>query len=496
MQRCKKILIFEFHQETNTFNPIPAGLDSFHPKCIFEGEDCFLERVKTGGVLQGACDAIIRSGGEVIPTVFMHAASGGRVEDAVYDHLCDRLKHYMETVGEFDGVVACLHGATCTESREDACGDLLAYLRKLIGTKPIAAAFDLHANVTGQVLKNADIICGYNTYPHIDQYTTGFRAASLCMKRLSGEKPQTAVVKIPMLIPPAGYHDQEGPFRALLEQGKKFVSQGDILDFTVFPVQPWLDIRNISSCVVTIGEDPKKACACADALAAALFAMRDDAQPPMLPVEEILDIAEANETGKPVILAEPADSPNGGCVGDSPIVPLMLQKRRGLRACVFIVDPEAVKHAFSLGVGAKGSFSIGAKFTPGMPGPFCGEGTVRSLHDGFFHTAKYAVTALGLSAVVSFGSIDILLCSRCGSSGSPMIFRQFGMEPAHYDLVVVKANTSFRLPYSTISDLIYVADTFGAGASNLKQLHWQNLPKALYPFDLPSSYALAKAVIV
>ncbi len=102
MQRCKRILIFEFHQETNTFNPVPAGLDSFHPKCIFEGEDCFLERVKTGGVLQGACDAIIRSGGEVIPTVFMYAASGGRVEDAVYDHLCDRLKHYMETVGNFD----------------------------------------------------------------------------------------------------------------------------------------------------------------------------------------------------------------------------------------------------------------------------------------------------------------------------------------------------------------------------------------------------------
>ncbi len=496
MQLSKRILIFEFHQETNTFNPVSAGLDRFHPKCIFEGQDLFLEQVRSGGILKGARDAIVRAGGEVIPTVFMHASSGGRVADTVYDHLCDRLKHYIKTAGEFDGVFASLHGATCTESRDDACGELLSFLRKLVGSKPIAAAFDLHANITDRVLKNADIICGYNTYPHTDHYATGFRAAELCMKLLSGSKLHTAVAKLPMLIPPAGYNDQEGPFRALMAQGKAFVDRGDILDFTVFPVQPWLDIRDISSCVVTYGEDPQKACACADALAAGLFAMRDEAQPLMLAVDEILDIAEANTTGKPVILAEPADSPNGGCVGDSPIVPLLLQKRSSrLRACTFIVDPEAVKHAFSLGVGATGRFSIGAKFTPGMPGPFCGEGTVRSLHDGFFHTSKYAVTVLGLSAVVSFGSTDVLLCSQCGSSGSPMIFRQFGMEPAHYDLVVVKANTSFRLPYSAISDLIFVADTFGAGASNLKQLTWQNLPNGLYPFDLPNDYVPAKAVI-
>ena len=51
------------------------------------------------------------------------------------------------------------------------------------------------------------------------------------------------------------------------------------------------------------------------------------------------------------------------------------------------------------------------------------------------------------------------------------------------DLVVVKANTSFRVPYSKITDLIYVADAPGAGASNLRQLQWKHLPEGLYPFD-------------
>ena len=105
------------------------------------------------------------------------------------------------------------------------------------------------------------------------------------------------------------------------------VAKGDIMDFTIFPVQAWMDLPAIASRIITHGTDPEKAKRCANKLAAALFAMRDAAQTPLTPVEEILDIAEANTTNQPVILAEPADSPNGGCVGDSPIVPLALQKR-------------------------------------------------------------------------------------------------------------------------------------------------------------------------
>ena len=48
--------------------------------------------------------------------------------------------------------------------------------------------------------------------------------------------------------------------------------------------------------------------------------------------------------------------------------------------------------------------------------------------------------------------------------------------------VVVKANTSFRLPYGRISPLLYCADTPGAGAANLTRFRWKKLPSGLYPF--------------
>lgn len=494
MSAKKRVLVFEFHQETNTFNPITPSFDRFHPTKTFEGQERFEGCIKSGGCVSGGVAAIRDAGGEAIPTVFMHAASGGRVDDEVLAHLCHRLKHYIETVGEFDGIYAALHGATCTVSCDDACGELLAFLRSLVGDKVIAASFDLHANITVKVLQNADFVCGYNTYPHVDFFQTGYRAAKFCMDKLSGATNFMAAAGIDMLIPPAGYTSLDGPFKDLIEKAKGMVASGDILDFTVFPVQPWLDIKTIASRVVTIGPDAQKAKACADILAADLLDLRDDVQTPLVSIDEIIDAAEKNTTGKPVILADSADSPNGGCVGDSPVVAMRLQERVSkLRTCMFIVDPAAVKLAYALGVGAKAEFSVGAGFTKGMPGPFRAEGTVRSLHDGYFHTVKNHVSYLGPSAVVSFGNIDILLCDHGATSGSPMIFRSFGMEPMHYDLVVVKANTSFRVPYSTISDLIYVSDTPGAGASNLKLLQWENLPKGMYPFDLPDGYAPEKA---
>ena len=95
-----------------------------------------------------------------------------------------------------------------------------------------------------------------------------------------------------------------------------------------------------------------------------------------------------------------------------------------------------------------------------------------------------------MSAVISFGNIDIMVCEEPGASGDPQILRHFGIEPKLYDLIVVKANTSFKVPYSAFAD-----DFCYAGASNLEYFDWKSLPKGFYPFDLPEDYELKKARI-
>lgn len=95
---------------------------------------------------------------------------------------------------------------------------------------------------------------------------------------------------------------------------------------------------------------------------------------------------------------------------------------------------------------------------------------------------------IGKVATVRFDNIYAVLCTAGSSSRIPEQYGDFGIDPANCDLLVIKANTSFRAFYKDMTDLIYVADTPGAGASNLRQLDFEKLPKGMYPFDLPEDY--------
>ena len=496
----KKIFFFEFRQESNTFNPVVAIPEHFNSGMPFEGEQMTQLRLNTRHSVQGAVHAIREAGGEVIPSMFFRAPSGGRVSDQVFEMLKEGIKRHLDAAGEIDGVYAALHGATCTESEDDACGTIIEYVRSLVGDKPIAVSHDLHAKVTEKMLRNAQIVCGYHTYPHLDFYETGYRAGKLLMEKVAGSQAKMATVAIPMLIPPAGYTTGAEHFKSIITMGDEMVASGKIQDYSVFAVQPWLDIEEIASRIITIGEDVETAKACASQLAQRLYDIRDAVQPPMLTVDEIIDIAEKNTTGKPVLLAESADSPNGGAVGDSPVVALrVLERGSKVKTGLFVADPAAVEHAFEVGVGNTGTFTFGAAFTPGVPGPVTAQARVRSLHDGWWTqegaAGRGTAFCFGRSAVINIGNVDVLLITQGGASGDPQVLRGFGIEPTLYDLIVVKANTSFRAPYAPISDLVYVADTAGACASNLHQLKWEKLPKGMYPFDLPTDYKLEEPTV-
>ena len=497
----KKVLICEFHQETNTFNPLPMKLEHFAALRYANGQEAYELCKKLPCAFHGMIDAIEENGGEVISSVSLYGSLGGPVEDSVMALLKEGVEKTLAEVGPVDAICASLHGATCLASEEDACGEFVAWLRKLVGEDIIiAASFDLHANITDVMLQNADVISGYQTYPHVDYYQTGYRAASLCMRKLRGEKVCTAATIIPMMVPPSGFTTLLEPFKGVIDYGKSLVEEGKLLDFTVFNVQPWLDIHKIGSTVIAVAEDEETAKKYADILAQKFFENRDGYWPELWEVDKIIDRAEDPESKKPVILVDASDSPNGGAPGDSVVVALRLQARNSqLKTGMFVRDPEAVAKAFEVGVGNTATFSIGAKLSPNMPGPLVAEGTVRSLHDGFFRqegpSGRGFPNRIGKTAVVSVGNMDIMICEHPTASGDPQLLRHFGIEPTLCDLVVVKANTSFRASYGAFAGEIYYADTPGVCASNLKYFDWHNLPKNLYPFDLPADYKPEKAKI-
>ena len=502
MSERKRVLVCEFHQESDTFNPLVSTLENCFEKVrCAEGKEAYDLAKAVPCALHGMIDAVEEFGGELILSQSLFGGSGGRVADDALNFLKEKVSADIAKYSPLDAVFVSLHGACCTESEDDASGALLAFIRELVGPDVVmAASCDLHANTTPQMLAAADIICGYQTYPHVDFYETGYRAASLGMRKLAGESVCLAATTIPMMTPPAGYTTQAEPFKSVVDYAKSLVADGTLQDYTIFNVQPWLDIDTIGCTIIAVASDAAMACNYADDLAQRFFAIRDGLWPDLMSVDEIIDLAENPDTPKPVILVDSADSPNGGAVGDSAYVALRLQERNAtIRSGMFVKDPEAAKKAFEVGVGNKAYFEVGNKFTPDMPAPLKGEAVVRSLHDGDFLQEGPAGKGLhcnvGLSAVLSFGFVDIMVCEQPGASGDPQILRHFGIEPKVYDLIVVKANTSFRVPYSAFASVMCNADTPGAGTSNLKRLVWRKLPKNFYPFDLAEDYVPAPATI-
>ena len=501
MSHTKKVIICEFHQESNTFNPIPFTLDMFKAQRYARGQAAYALSKPLPCAFHGMIDAVEERGYEVVPSILLYGGSGGRVSDDVFCLAKSGTKEAIEECGDFDAVFCSLHGATCTESVDDACGEFLRYIRSLIGEeKIIAASFDLHANITDDILKYADVVCGYQSYPHVDFYETGYRAASLGMRKLLGEEVYQAATIMPVMVPPSGYTSLEEPFRSVIDYGKSLIAEGKILDFTMFNVQPWLDIPTIGSTATVIAADPETAKKYTDELAAMFFAHRDGYWPELMSVDEVIDRAEDPDTPKPLVVGDAADSTNGGAVGDSVVFGLRLLERGSTLRCGFFVkDPEAVEKAFAVGVGNTAEFSVGGKFTPDMPGPLVGQGYVCSLSDGNFRqegpAGKGFPVHIGRTAVLRFGTVDMVVCEKPMASGDPQILRHFGIEPTLYDLIIVKANTSFRVPYGAFAGEICFADTPGAGAANLKRFHWKKLPRNFYPFDLEEDYRIAPATV-
>ena len=61
MSSKKRVLVFEFHQESNTFNPITSVFERFHPTKTFEGPERLEGCIKAHACVAGgvACNRLV-----------------------------------------------------------------------------------------------------------------------------------------------------------------------------------------------------------------------------------------------------------------------------------------------------------------------------------------------------------------------------------------------------------------------------------------------------
>ncbi len=487
-----KILLGGLHQEVNSFGPGKTTVAEYQRKEYLLGEDMIRfakdhTRCNEGADgIEGCYRVLAQAGVEIVSGGFLSAQPGSIIVQSVID---DYIAHISKIASDSkpDGVVLFMHGAAQSEGSDDPEGDIILAVRSIVGDDvPITVGLDLHANVTARMVKASNTISLYQRYPHVDVVETGMRAARLCLDILNGKyTPYMSYVQIPMIVPASSYTTETEPFHSLMQRGHDMVAEGKLLDFSVSQMQPWLDVKDGYSSVVAIAKDEATADACAKQLAAGLWQIRHEFKTDITDVDEIIRIAAQNKTGKPVIMNDFADSSNAGSAGDSPeVIERILALSSDVKGLMYLNDAPFVAACRKAGVGNTVKAMIGASISRELYSPVTVEAEVKALFDGemSFHGSY---VDFGPSAVVKIRNTVVIVTTQHRYNGDPALYRSFGYDPLDFEMVVVKACTSFRAFYGPLTDLIYPAKTKGAATADLCSLPFKKIPKNFFPFADP-----------
>ncbi len=492
-----KIAVCEFREETNSFNPVACGMSEFKRGGVYAGEEMYRALRDKPCAVGGMIQAVEESGGEIVPLYSMNGNSGGMVEHEVMLHFLRETIERLRPALPVDGLLVSLHGATQTTMTEDACGMILQELRAVVGEKTvIAASCDLHANVTDVMQKYANYICGYHTYPHVDFFETGRRAARLMLEAIGDVNPPKLVrTVLPMIVPASSYTTLRGPFGELMRFAESLVECGELMDFSIFQMQPWLDVANAGSAVLAVARDKLAAKRWAAELAERLFQIRDTFRTQLYSIDEVIRRAEKNDTGRPIILVDAADSSNAGACGDSPaVIERILCLESDVHAAVCLNDARAIEEIYRARPGEEINILLGGSMSSQFYQPVRVQARIRSFHDGVFiqegPAGKGMRNNIGRTAVLRIHNIDVLVCEGISAPGDPQLYRAFGIEPKNYQMVAVKACTSFRAAYETFAADICETDTPGTAPIRLQRVRFNRLPHFFFPFADISDFSI------
>ena len=271
-----RIVYGGFQHETNTFAPDLADWDAFLAGGGWPG---LVSRDKIWPAIAGAnipAAGFVKcaqdSGDTIIPTTWCAASPSAHVAADTYERIAAMIIDGISAALPVDAVYLDLHGAMVAQTFDDGEGELLRRVREVVGPNvPIVASLDLHANVTAQMLHEADILVAYRTYPHVDMAETGARAYQLLQRRLAtGVRPEVAIRRLPFLIPICWQCTDIQPAKGLYQQLAELENNVTHVSFTTgFPAA---DFKECSPVIWAYADDQASADAAADQLEAAVNA--------------------------------------------------------------------------------------------------------------------------------------------------------------------------------------------------------------------------------
>ncbi len=430
-----------FLHETNAFAPTRANLEAFVQgggyMPLARGEDVLTRGRGINLGIGGAVAFGESAGWSMRPVLWAGAIPSAHVTRDAYEIITDEIVAGISEALPLDGVFVDLHGAMMAEHEDDGEGALLERIRAVVGPDlPIAAALDLHGNITERMVEAADVLVGFRTYPHVDMAETGRRAAAqldLLMQR--GAPFAKAFRRLPYLVPIAWQSTLMEPARGIYDMVAE-LETGGVSSTSFFFGFPAADFPGCGPTVVCYGPEEAATEAAADRIERAMLdAEADFAGKTHDPDEGVAEAMRIARTAtKPVVIADTQDNPGAG--GDSNTTGMLraLVAANAHRAALGnMVDPKAAAVAHAAGLGAEIELALGG--FSGIPGdaPFSGTFQVDALSDGelvasgpFYGGARLN---LGPSACLRIGDVRVVVTTHKAQMADQEMYRFVGIEP-------------------------------------------------------------------
>ncbi len=482
-----RVAVGGFMHETNTFAPTKAGYEAFVHGAGWPGL-CFGPALieETRNVNMGICGFIEEAeaaGWSLVPTAWCHASPSAPVTEDAFERIAGEIVARITAAVPLDGVYLDLHGAMVAEHLDDGEGEILARVRRVIGPGvPLVASLDLHANVSPQMVAQADALVAYRTYPHVDMALTGRRAAALLAPLLgSPEHPAKAFRQLPFLIPISWQCTDIEPGRGLYAK-LAAMEGGKITSLSFAPGFPAADIPDCAPSVMAYAAIQSEADAAADALAEAIAAQEaafaGRIWTPDEGVREAMRIAQTAK--KPVVIADTQDNPGAGGDSDTTGMLRALVASGASRAAIgVIVDPESAAAAHAAGAGARIHLALGGRSRIPGDAPFEAEFLVESLASGPFVAPGpfYGGSRmdLGLCACLRIDDVRILVGSHKAQLADQAMYRHVGIEPTSQAILVNKSSVHFRADFAPIAEEILICAAPGPMPADPADLPWTRL---------------------
>ena len=480
----KRILIAGAAQEVSTFNPVFSTYEDFN---IAVGEEVIENKIGKNSEIAGMVDVLkTDSDIEIVASYSAGATSAGPLDNASWERIASEFLEALKPfAGEISGALFAMHGSMSAANELDPEGYLLAESRKILGEEiPIVYTQDIHGVTTAKMLKHADGVSVYHTYPHVDFADTGSRAAKQLLRQLNdGTKPVVVRVPIPALVRGEQLITESGLFGNQVSYLKELHNDPRILNAGFQIGNPFTDVPELCSQVLVVTDnDEEFAKEVALKAASEFWDNRLEMQADLDPLEE--SIAKAAKLKGPVIFTDAADAPSSGASGDSnAIVVEMIRQDYPHTVLVPIVDASAVVRAVEKGIGGRITAKLGGnldrRFTPVEV-----KATVISASDGTFPLEKWpSIEHAGPTVVLEAGKMTFVVFSRPINLVDRAPFYANGLDPQKFHSIIVKSPFCEPEFFDDWCEINLNVDAPGSTSADLPSLGHTICARPMFPLD-------------